>query len=181
MFRYTIKIENKQHEKKKVTEGLLWLILTKYIGYMQLLAEQGVKELHCVWLACVCNIFVSGWWRLDSHDLGDRIQARGPSEAASVQRSWHQHQGQGGWRTLSSVCLTLLLNRHIKCNIFCPPIFSCFLGREHLPSLGRVLRQRGHRRAAAERPLWSAGRQHPRRLAPAHRCSGESSGMCNVS
>lgn len=57
----------------------------------------------------------------------------------------------------------------------------CFLGREYLPSLGSILRQCGHRRAAPERPLWSAGRQHPWRLSSAHRCPGESSGLCHVS
>lgn len=48
-------------------------------------------------------IFLSGWWRLDSHDLGNRIQACGPGQAASLKRSWHQHQGQGWLRTLSSL------------------------------------------------------------------------------
>lgn len=41
-------------------------------------------------------------------------------------------------------------------------------GREHLPPLGGVLRQRRHRRTAPECSLRPAGRQHPRRLAAAH-------------
>lgn len=32
---------------------------------------------------------------MDGHHLGDGVQARGPGEAAAVQRSRHQHQGQG--------------------------------------------------------------------------------------
>ena len=63
---------------------------------------------------------------------------------------------------------------------FCLMSF-CFLGGEHLPSLGSVLRQRGHRWAAPECALWPAGCQHPWRLAPAHRCSGEPSWLCHVS
>lgn len=63
---------------------------------------------------------------------------------------------------------------------FCLMSF-CFLGGEYLPSLGSVLRQRGHRWAAPECALWPAGCQHPWRLAPAHRCSGEPSWLCHVS
>lgn len=73
----------------------------------------------------------------------------------------------------------IIQKHHILYN--CCLILFCFLGREHLPPLGSVLGQRGHRRAASERPLWSAGRQHPWRLSPAHRCPGESSGLCHVS
>lgn len=117
---------------------------------------------------------------MDSHDLGDGVQARGPGEAASVQRSRHQHQGQGWLRSLSTVRVSRALQKKpVLCHCWFMPV--CFLGREHLPSLGSVLRQRGDRRAAPKRPLPPAGCQHPRRLPSTHRCSGESLRMCHVS
>lgn len=121
--------------------------------------------------------FPSGWWRLDSHDLGHRVQTCGPGEAASVQRSWHQHQRQGWLRLLS---VFDMLYRRVTYYVI-DGLCLLFLGRKYLPSLGSVLRQRGDRWAAPERPLWSPGRQHPWRLSSTHRCSGESSGLRHVS
>lgn len=60
-------------------------------------------------------------------------------------------------------------------------VLLALTGREHLPPLGGVLRQRRHRRAAPERPLRPAGRQHPRRLAAAHRRPREPPRLRHVS
>lgn len=115
-----------------------------------------------------------------------------------VGQPWSGRQSTSMWTRLSCFCpkeltsasgtrlakesvhsVSTIQDNQILCN--CWFMSCCFLGREYLPSLGSVLGQCGHRRAPPERPLWSAGCQHPRRLSPTHRCSGESSRLCNVS
>lgn len=76
---------------------------------------------------------VPGWWRLDSHDLGHRVQTCWPSKTLALQRGWYQHPRQGMcavfciWKPTFNVAKLQLNLPFYSIFVVCFVIFSVLL------------------------------------------------------